>query len=100
MPGRRRSRRTTSRRLRFRQNGRDIVSVINWDAINGINEWALNELRVIIHVYPVRGNDDKTTQQCDYSGTLWQRQERVGGTMVVLPDWFQVKPDTTVYAYD
>ena len=37
-------------------------SVINWDAINGINEWGPKVPRVITDVYLDRGNDDRPTQ--------------------------------------
>ena len=36
--------------------------VINWDAINGINEWELKVPRVITDVCLDRGNDDTLTQ--------------------------------------
>ena len=37
-------------------------SAINWDAINGINEWEPKVPRVITDVSLDRGNDDPTTQ--------------------------------------
>ena len=37
-------------------------SVINWGAINGIDEWEPKVPRVIRDVYLDRGNDDPTTQ--------------------------------------
>ena len=37
-------------------------SVINWDAINGVNEWEPKVPRFITDVSLDRGKDDPTTQ--------------------------------------
>ena len=60
-------------------------SVINWDAINSINEWEPKGLRVVTDITLERGNDDPTTQQCDHCWTFGQWQERIGGTMITVP---------------
>ena len=75
-------------------------SVINWDATNGINEWEPKGPQVITDVILDSRNDDPTTQQCDRGRTFRQRQERIDGTMVTVPERFQVKPKTVVYAYN
>ena len=62
-----------------------VKSAIHWDATNGINEWEPKGRRVILDVTLDRGNHDPTTQQCDYSRSVGQWQDRFGGTMVKVP---------------